>query len=229
MKTAKNCLTATLLLLSAPLASQATGLDKSFTAQPYLDTSLGGTTSAARPELAGTVLEDDVQTFSFLGITGTVQNRVVREDVSGTLDFYWRIKVDEGVPGVAAPGAISAFRLGNFDYESINDGDWRIDGLGSATPYVGRVFNSTIYPDGDINFLFTNGLVTPGDDGSKFFFLHTDATSYAKTATYDLLNQNQDLSSGYSTFAPYEGVPDAGPTSCMLLMSLAGLALGVRR
>jgi hypothetical protein len=77
-----------------------------------LDTSLGGTTSAARPELAGTVLEDDVQTFSFLGITGTVQNRVVREDVSGTLDFYWRIKVDEGVPGVAAPGAISAFRLG---------------------------------------------------------------------------------------------------------------------
>ncbi len=229
MKTAKNCLTATLLLLSSPLASQATGLDKSFTAQPYLDTALGGTTSAARPELAGTVVEDDIQPFSFLGITGTVQNRVVREDVSGTLDFYWRIQVDEGVPGVAAPGAISAFRLGSFGYDTINDADWRIDGLGSATPYVGRVFNPASYPEGDINFLFTNGLVLPGDDGSKLFFLHTDATSYAKTATYDLLNQNQDLSSLYSTYAPSEGVPDGGPTSCMLLISLAGLALSVRR
>jgi hypothetical protein len=219
---------ASVILCSTAAGIHGATLDKSFSAQPFLDTSLGGTTAAARPELAGTVLEDDLEPFSFSGISGTVQNRVVRETGTGTLDFYWRITVDPKFATVA-PGAISAFRLGDFGYANINDGDWRIDGLGTAAPYVGRVFNPTGRPDGAINFLFTDGLVQPGSDGSRFFFLHTDATDYAKTASYDLLDGAQDLSPIYETFAPYSGVPDGGSTWCMVLMSLAGLALGVRR
>ena len=51
---------------------------------------LSGTTAAKRPELAGTVLKDVVRPFSInlLGggkITGTVQDRVVREKKTGTL------------------------------------------------------------------------------------------------------------------------------------------------
>ncbi len=229
-------LSGALILMSVPLVARdarAGTLDKSFAAQPFLDTSLGGTTSAARPELAGLVLEDQIQPFSFSGVTGTVQNRVVREDGTGTLDFYWRIQVDPAA-AILAPGGISAFRLGSFGYGNITDADWRIDGLGSAAPYVGRVFNPSSRPEGDINFLFSDGLVHAGDPadsaaGSRFFFLHTDATTYARTATYDLLDAQDNLSSAYATFAPSETVPDGGATCGMLLMGLAGVALGVRR
>jgi hypothetical protein len=219
---------ASVILCSITAGVHGETLDKSFTAQPFLNTALGGTTVAARPELAGVVLQDDVEPFSFSGISGTVQNRVVRENGTGTLDFYWRIQVDPKFATVA-PEAVSAFRLINFGYDEITDADWRIDGLGSAAPSVGRVFNPAFDPEGAINFLFTDSLVQSGSDGSRFFFLHTDATDYAKTASFDLLDGAEDLSPIYETFAPYSGVPDGGSTWCMVLMSLAGLALGVRR
>jgi len=104
-------------------------------ATPFADTALTGTTVAARPELAGTVLEDVITPFSFSGVSGTVQNRVVRESGTGTLDFSWKINVD---PGSASAG-VSAFRLIDFGYDNIKDADWRIDGLGSvARPAVQR-------------------------------------------------------------------------------------------
>lgn len=74
----------------APTGAHAVPLNNAFVAQPYLDTGLPGTTVAARPELAGVVLADTMQplTFSGLALSGTVQNRVVRETGTGTLDFY---------------------------------------------------------------------------------------------------------------------------------------------
>ncbi len=224
-----------LLLLGSPLFLHAENLNKSFVAQPFLDTALGGTTSAARPELAGTVVEDVLQPFSFLGVSGSVQNRVVREDGSGTLDFYWRINVDPNASTVNIPNAISAFRLIDFGYDKINDADWRSDGLGSAAPHTGRVFNPASEPSGAINFLFSDGLVLPGDpsvasSGSRFFFLHTDATEYAKTAEYDLLDRAQNLSTIFSTFAPAtNAVPDGGSSLGMLVLGVAGLCWRVRR
>src|SRR4028118_626093 len=58
---------------------------------------LSGTTVAARPELAGTVLIDRVRPFSMLNssgakISGTFQDRVVRRTSTGTLEFSFRIK-----------------------------------------------------------------------------------------------------------------------------------------
>ena len=63
-----------------------------------------GTTSAARPVLAGTVLQDVVQTFTITDpngrqIKGTIQDRVVRETSTGTLDFYYRIMNDSSSRG----------------------------------------------------------------------------------------------------------------------------------
>ena len=80
---------------------------------------LPGTTVAAHPELAGLVLEDVDQPFSFIDSTGhtlsgVVQNRVVRSSVDGTLDFYWRIKNTNGESASGDPGAITAFRVGGF-------------------------------------------------------------------------------------------------------------------
>lgn len=217
------------LLLAIAAPAQAVLLDKGFVGEPFLDTFLSGTTSAARPELAGTVLEDVITPFSFgaLNISGTVQNRVVRETVSGTLDFYWRIKVDPTSTG----GDVEAFRLGNFGYDNIVDADWRIDGLGASPAYTGRVLNPLGRPDGAINFLFPDPAVRPGDPaaddtGSYFFFLHTDATEYAKIATYDLLGgSNQTLSDSFQTFAP---VPE--PSSFLLMALGLGVAgFAVRR
>lgn len=184
-------------------------------ATSFADTALPGTTAAARPELAGTVLEDVITSFSFSGVTGTVQNRVVRESSTGTLDFYWKVNVD---PGSASAG-VSAFRLIDFGYDNIKDADWRIDGLGSVAPTTGRLFNEASQPSGAINFLF-DGVVTAGS-ASRFFFLHTDATSYTQSARYDLLTGgDQALSGSFSTFAPTP-VPEAGSYA----MAAAGLAL----
>ena len=221
--------TATFTLVIATLlaasAAQAVTLNKTFTSEAYLDTFLGGTTVAVRPELAGIVIEDDIQAFSFAGVFGTVQNRVVREDGTGTLDFSWRINVDP-----ASTGNVSAFRLADFDYDQITDADWRIDGLPVApdpfaVPVTGRVFNPASYPDGAINFLFPDPPIGPGA-GSKFFFLHTTATNYLKTASYDLLCAPSGcISDSYLTFAP-AAVP--GPAT-FGLMSLGLGALGIAR
>jgi hypothetical protein len=58
-------------------------------------TPLSGTTEAARPELAGLVLHDALQEIELFGIGPPVavqiQLRLVRSDITGLLDFYYRI------------------------------------------------------------------------------------------------------------------------------------------
>ena len=106
-----------------------------------------------------------------------------------------------------------------------------MDGLGSAAPFVGRVFNPVTHPEGAINFLFTDPAVMPAgptdpNGSSRFFFLHTDATLYAKTALYDLLGgPNGTLSPTFSTFAP---VPE--PSSFVLMaVGLGAVGFAARR
>ena len=147
------------LVLASP--SRAAPLNMAFGGDPFKDTALPGTTNAARPELGGTVIEDVLEPFSFgaAGITGWVQNRVVRETAAGTLDFYWRVSVDPTATG----GNVSAFRLGNFGFPNLTDADWRSDGVGLVPPRAARLFNPTGRPDGAVNFLFTDPAVGPGD------------------------------------------------------------------
>lgn len=205
--------------LMAHTSSQAVALNEPVSAN-FANTALPGTTVALRPELAGTVLEDVITPFSFQGITGTVQNRVVREDTTGTLDFIWKVDVDSVDTGTTG---VVALRLIDFGYDAIKDADWRLDGLGTVAPVTGRLFNEAAYPLGAVNFLF-DGSVGAGEQ-SRFFFLRTDATSYSLSAHYDLLGgAGQNLSPVFSTFAPAP-VPEPGVYALAVSgLIVAGLA-----
>lgn len=179
-------------------------------------TALPGTSVALEPSLAGTVMEDLVTPFSFSAyggtVSGTVQNRVVHS-IDGSYDFYWRVINDANSAGI-----IQDLRIGNFFTGSYN-ANYRIDGLGDTSPTQAYLFSN---PVGYLNFNFNSpvgaaGGLAPGS-GSRFFFLDTDATSYSKTAIYDLSNTGQTQNSGiYETFAPAVPEPE---TYGMMLMGL---------
>lgn len=213
-----------LLALAALLA--ATCSASAVTLVPSTNVALPGTTVAAEPQLAGVVLEDEVQAFSFSDgsgtISGTVQSRVVRSSVDGTLDFYWRVISDAN-----SSSGIGSFRLGNFVAPQYN-ANWRIDGLGSVAPDTAYLFAAPL--NGYINYNFNNaaaGATLGAGQESYFMLMDTTATSYARTAVYDLANAGQTHISGlFETFAP--AVPEPA-TYGMLLAGLAAVGVAAKR
>ena len=167
---------------------------------------LPGTTAAAEPQLAGTVLADELIPFSFsagpgLGnITGQVQQRVVRSSVDGTIDFYWRV-----INNANSAAAIGSFRVGGFVSPEYN-ANWRSDGVGDIAPSAAHRFTGSYASS--VNFLFTSdgtglgGGVFPGQS-SKLFFFDTTATSYAKTALYDITGTGiGPISVAFTAYSP---------------------------
>lgn len=188
---------------------------------------LPGTTVADRPELAGTVLEDKITSYSFIGndgqtLSGNIQNRVIRS-VDGTIDFSWRIFPTDG------DSAITAFRVGGFDSFML-DADWRIDGLGDAAPDSARYFGDGT---GNVNFIFDSTPVGRTGTGSlntsRFFFLDTDAPDYDFTGSFDLLFAGSGcVSDVYTTWAPSTVVPVPGAV-WLMASGLLGLIAAARR
>jgi len=186
---------------------------------------LPGTTSLAEPQLAAVVIEDETIGFSFPAagggdIIGSVQQRVSRSEVDGTLDFYWRVFNDANS---AAP--IGSFRVGDFVSPEYN-ANWRIDGLGDKGPDSAHRFD--VPKESFVNFLFESSTAgaAPGllpGQSSTYFFLDTTATLYAKTATYDLTGTGiGPISDQFAAFTPTT-VPE--PTALLLLVVGAGLVL----
>jgi len=170
--------------------------------------SLPGTTVAAEPQLAGTIIIDEAIPFSFsagpgLGnISGQVQQRIVRSSVDNTLDFYWRVQND-----ATSASAIGSFRLGDFVSPEYN-ANWRSDGLGDTAPSDATRFAGIL--ESFVNFDFNVHSTDPADgllpgESSYFMFLDTTAINFAKTAKFDLTNMVQNPISGQ--FAAYSPTP----------------------
>jgi hypothetical protein len=188
---------------------------------------VSGTTVAAHPFLAGTVLVDTLQNWSDgLGDSGQVQTRVVSETGTGTLDFYYRFYTGSG------PNPVEALRV--TDYTGINpiSVDFRTDGVGIVGPdTVKRV--GTAGEQG-VNFIFSNGFTLSSNfnDNSYFMLVHTDATTYA-VATADVLTIThgvtgapiENLSNAFNVYAP---VPEP-ENYAMLLAGLGLFGLARRR
>ena len=138
---------------------------------------LGGTTYAARPELGGVVVRDALipvnltDSGGHVVFQGALQDRVVKENVSGTLDFYQTLRSDAAMPN---PALLEFVRRWSFAGSS-TDVDYRTDGLGapSVHPYLAQ------HPTPDlVSFVFgQNGYITPGEQ-TLFYFVKTNATSF---------------------------------------------------
>jgi hypothetical protein len=220
----KKLLLAAALMLSAGTA-QATIMTPGVHA-------LTGTTVAADPSLAGTVVQDVLTPFTLTGAAGTfigsVQSRVVLA-VDGTYDFYWRIRDTQFtpiVPGTTAGlSSLRLINLGTFLYSS--NGNFRIDSVGTLGPDNALVFSN---PADAVNFRFSGNGLAGGTD-SKFFFIDTNAHAYTRTASYDVQSDSLGTFTGlFSTFAPSGPVPEPATWAMMLTgFGLAGVALRRRR
>jgi len=199
------------------------------------DNALGGTTSAAEPQLAGTVVQDVDQALSWSVIGGTmnasVQSRVVLSD-DGTYDFYWRVHdtsfqatTNLIAADVAGPRAsITAFRLDfSVPVEGLN-GNYRTDGVGDQGPNDAFDFGG-----GFVNFIFGDNGLPPGQD-SYFMFLDTNATHYALNSSFDLASDSYTHNSDvFSTFG-VAGAPEPAQWSLMIMgFGVAGAAMRARR
>ena len=217
------------------LASQAV---QAVPLPPVSHVALPGTTLAAEPNLAGTIVQDVVTPFHYLQevsvedqsdffpVEGTVQSRVVKS-TDGSFDFHWRVNVNQG--------AVSRFLLTDASPLTHN-ANWLADGLGSQAPtFASRAL-------GTIQFRFVDIIPDQGENGglfaprdSYFFFLDTDAPAYNKSGQY-VLDSSLDFSGSMTveirgrsdSFATFAPIPEP-QTYALMLTGLGAVGLALRR
>jgi hypothetical protein len=198
---------------------------------------VGATTAAEEPDLAGVVLEDRLQPFTIDGaagglVTGVIQERVIRSDVTGFLHFSYRVTLE----------TISSFGIGSYlewlDLDPVATGDplavgRRTDGLGSPTSS-----NYDLAAAGQSRFDFNLLDLDPANAGftTQFHYIKTNATNYALTGQLRLsgfefvgFDAEGIASDWLPTFAA-AAIPEPRSWAVMIAgLGLAGAALRRRR
>ena len=125
----------TMLLLSSASVAQGVPLN------PDSLISLSGTTVTTRPSLAGTVLADTFVPFAGESARGEVETRVVRETMSETLDFYFRVFVEFNPCSFCGSAGVAALRIDDVYPFPTVDVDFLSDSPGDSGPdFAWRVY-----------------------------------------------------------------------------------------
>ena len=202
-----------------------------------VDVPLPGTTSGAEPDLTGTVLADQLIEFTGIenttggtAITGTLQDRVVQETLTGNLDFYGRITITDFGNNL---GAIDSIGMGSFAGFSVN-ANYRTDGVGVQGPNAA----SSSSDGSEVAWYFESPLrlgASGGTSESLFFFAQTDAKNYdsngsAAIVDYSLVNGGINPTINLSgIYEPVMAVPEPTTLSFAGLGGLAALVAARRR
>jgi hypothetical protein len=167
---------------------------------------LGGTRASANPDLAGTVQADSLRPFEIRDRVGTVilrgslQDRVVRSNNTGTLIFAPRLR---SLTAPAGDAWITAVRVSGFG-DVYTDVDFRLDGSGQVGP--GAVSRSA-GAGADLLLDHDPQIILPPDE-QRFPSILTDAEHYAPVGRVTIYAQNDFGADVFSTTIEFTHVPD---------------------
>jgi hypothetical protein len=220
-------LTALLLTIAVSTLGAVCAYGQSVPLLPGSSVALPGTTSIAEPDLAGPIIADQTIPLGGFGtnvaITGTLEDRVVRETLTGNLDFYGQITITDFGNNFVAVDSIG---MGNFLGYSVN-ANFRTDGTGVQGPD-----EAARSSDGStVAWYFSPRLGAPGGASeSLFFFAQTDAQYYDSNGSADIVAYsvfNGEIAPQINLSGIYQPVPEP---ATLALAGLGGLAaLGVAR
>ena len=174
--------------IAAPVLAIPTGVT------PF-EIALPGTSAAAEPGLAGTVVSDTLVPFSVASATapasGTVQVRTVR-GADGKLSFYWKIN-----NAAASKGQVSALYISGFP-KAVYDANWRQDGLGSVAPT--KVQGGFSFDLKSWLYGFDFGTAIKPGESSRFFFLRSGAAAAVPSTAR--ISTGGGVSADFAVLAP---------------------------
>jgi hypothetical protein len=174
--------------------------------------------------LAGVIIDERSTPYSYLindgtlsALWGTIESRVVRSSLDGTVDFYWRIVPTANPFGGAVPNGIirSFITYAPAIGEATPNVDWRTDLPDGIVPpeQVRRFGNQYEY-----RFPLGVGVGLP----SRWFFLDTQLPTYFFTdGRINMLDESGNSTPFYPGFQPL--IPE--PATVSLFLVGAGIIL----
>ncbi|MGD0654933.1 MAG: PEP-CTERM sorting domain-containing protein [Thermoguttaceae bacterium] len=190
---------------------------------------ISGTTAFLRPELVGTVIAPD-QTFDFTltsssgaQMQGTYTSRVEREDVAGTLDFYYQV-----TSSVSNPSSFAITPSMSWFSNFATDADYRTDSTG--TEPLERVSRSAGLGD-TLAFYQENVYLAPGE-WTYWMMIKTNATMFDNQGRLDIEARTPSDSNGTDIVVSntaYEPVPEPSTLALLGVGAFSLLAYTWRR
>lgn len=234
----KNLLKVSLLTVAIAVAANAA---QAATLVSGGSTNVSGTTAAADPQLAGTIVNDNILTAPLLRIPDPssiffvgfdIQNRVVESGATGTLNFGPRIRFGANV--TAGNFFIDRLQLtgfGNFE----TDVAYRTDGLGDAGPtFAERSADGNVL-NFDFGFpLVVGNLAQSVKQESHFLSIKANASYFENTGRATIFGRHisypgQTFRLDYAGLAVPAVAPVPLPASVLFLLGGLGALLGLRR